>query len=80
MAADSYKDGRYDVQTIKIGALVPPLERPGGAGVMRMLATTIAEDDFNAYLKGKGSAWRIDVDIRHTHPGTDEPLEADDVF
>ena len=69
-------DNRYDVQTIKIGALVPPLERPGGAGVMRMLATSIAEDDFNAYLKGKGSAWRIDVDIRHTHPGTDEPLEA----
>ena len=70
------KDSPDDVQTIKIGALITPLERPGGAGVMRMLATAIAEDDFNDYLEGKEAAWIIDVDIRHTHPGTDEPLEA----
>ena len=70
------KSSPDDIQTVRIGALVPPIDRPGGAGILRMLATSIAADDFNEYLEGKGAPWRLEVAVRHTHPGTDEPLEA----
>ena len=70
----AHPDG--DLRTVKIGSLAPALDRVDGAGVVRMLTTAMAENDFNRYLQENGADWRLDVTIRHTHPGTDEPVDA----